>query len=240
MSTPDNSEQGQVEDLADALEQIKLPVEIPEVLTLSNGIKVRCKPFPRMLLRNAISQYQDPEVPVIKFEDGSEEENPNDPDYLAAFEKVHEERLEAAARVTLGYGIAIDEDDLPDGMVGPMDDSWMTDMKKLGVDPGDCSTDFLRRYQWLNLYAIPNEEERTLVFLVAQQATGLVEAEVIRAMRYFQDLGARRARDYRAASSAASRIEDEGSGDRVREGDPVARVRVRGERRGEGVGDSLD
>jgi hypothetical protein len=231
MSTPDKSEDLPDEPLRTSESDLKIPLDIPEVLTLSNGIRIRVKPFPRALLRTALSKFPDPEVPVVEFEDGSSEENPNDPDYLAAWETVHEERLEAAARVTLGNGIVPDLETLPDGIPGPEDDDWIKNVEALGGDVGDISTPFLRMYQWLNLIAIPNEDERTLVFLVAQQAAGLLEREVVTAMRYFQDLGARRARDYRA--NTENEEAGEGSGDRVREGDPVARVGVRREGRGE-------
>ena len=222
---------------AEDLRRVWLPIGDAQELTLSNGIRLRVKPFPRALLRAALSQYPDPEVPVVEFEDGSREENPNDPDYQAAWERVHEERLEAAARVTLGYGIEADLESLPEGYVGPDDDTWIHDMKALGVDPGDISTPFLRRYAWLNLYAIPTDEERALVALVAQQAVGLVEREVVRAMRFFQDLGARRAHSRREAAAPAAG--DTGSGDRVRAGGALAGVRIRGTGRREVEPDPL-
>jgi hypothetical protein len=230
---PEDTEQAQEEDVATSQpENPPLPHELPEILTLSNGIKVRVKRFPRALLRSALSAFPDPEVPTIEFEDGSTEENPNDPDFHAAWEKVHEDRLEAAARVTLGYGLDVDLESLPEDVYGPQDEQWIQDMESIGIDVGDVSSPFKRQFAWLNLYAIPNEEERTLIFLAAQNAAGVIESEVVRAMRFFQDLGARRARDKRTASASAEG--SEGPGDPVREGDPVAGKRVRGKRRRKG------
>ncbi len=201
--------------------------ELPDLVTLTNGIKLKAKAFPRAILRSALQRFPDPEVPVVDFGEDDTEENPNDPDYIKAWEDVHEERLEAAARVVLGYGIEVAE--VPEKMYGPQDDHWIADIEFLGGKVGDVSSPFRKQFEWLNLYAIPNETERTLVFLVAQQAAGVLEREVIAAMKFFQDLGARRTRDYREATGASAR--EARSRDTVRKRGPVVGKRVRGKGR---------
>lgn len=193
-------------------------------ITLSNGIVLRAKSFPRAVLRTALAAVPDPKVPTIHFEDGSDEENPNDPDYLAAWETVHGERLEVAARVILAMGLAIVH--VPPGMYPPESDVWVQDLESVGIT-ADVKTPFRRWTQWLNLYAIPSETERVTVWFIAQRQAGMTEQEVIAAMRYFQDLAVRRTPD---DSSVAPGAGANAVGDRVRSRDTGPSQRVRGAR----------
>jgi hypothetical protein len=116
------SEKAQVKDAA---KRIARGQGESEEVTLSTGVVVRLKPVSSSLveeMRNAIDM---PEVPKVWIEAKErEEENPNDPRYIAAIEETNSKRAEAVFDALCIFGV-----ELVDGL--PEDDSWIKQLRLL-------------------------------------------------------------------------------------------------------------
>jgi hypothetical protein len=96
-----------------------------EIVTLSTGVVVRLSPVSSSLVEEMKAAIPMPAVPVVYIEEKErEEENPNDPRYMAAVEEVHTERADAMFDALVMFGV-----ELPDGL--PEDDTWLRKLKLL-------------------------------------------------------------------------------------------------------------
>lgn len=95
------------------------------LVTLSTGVRVRLHPVSGSLVEDLKAAIPDPPVPVVWIEAKErEEENPNDPRYLAAVEKTRQERGDAVLDALIMFGV-----ELVDGL--PEDDTWLKKLRLL-------------------------------------------------------------------------------------------------------------
>lgn len=103
----------------------------PGLVTLSSGVVLRVRAVSTSLFADLMAEMEGPRPPVVFIESkGREEENPDDPDYLAA-KQAHQARVAKAmsdAVIVLGTEL----ESLPDGFPGPEDPVWNAQMRALG------------------------------------------------------------------------------------------------------------
>ena len=100
-------------------------------ILLASGYWVRIRPVSAHLIDGAQAQIETPKPPVVFIEDkGRSEENPSDPDYLHALERVDIERSLAATDAMILFGVdLIDEDGNPADV--PPDSEWLDKLRFL-------------------------------------------------------------------------------------------------------------
>ena len=101
-----------------AKEIVQREQDIDEIHVLSTGIRVKLSSVSGTLIDDLRAAIEDPPIPVVYIDEKSrEEENPNDPAYLAAVEEANRRRGVAMLDAIMIFGM-----ELVDGM--PKDDVW--------------------------------------------------------------------------------------------------------------------
>lgn len=149
---------------------------------LSNGIVLTCKPIPPLLLQAVVAEFKLPPAPKVFIEEkGREEDNPNDPDYIAQVNQLAEEQDLAINDLLLGIGTSIKY--IPDGYFRPEDEDWITQVefsaglsgKNLRIEREDK----IKRYlHWLRFYALETGADIALAQGMPVQLAGIREGEV--------------------------------------------------------------
>lgn len=182
-----------------------MPPTDPVVLT--NGLRIHAVPVAQWAIRRRIMEIPEPPVPVVEIEGaGRSEENPDDPDWLEAMDKVMNERMELAFRAMIVMGCRVDE--YPEGFPKPDDDEWIDQMVAAGLRR-PAEEDRLWEW-WANVALADTRSDYPTAYGMALAATGILEPEVMRAVEWF------RGRTQRGVDSDPS-AEDTGSG----RGDPL-------------------
>lgn len=163
-------------------------------ITLENGIILRLKPVPPMVLRAASAGVKKPEVPIVLIpEKGRDEPNPNDPQYLADLQQWFANQAEALLTVALILGTAVEF--IPEGMHGADDDEWIAELREAygllagSIPPIHEERGSKARYlDWLHLYAIPSETDIHRLTRLLTSGVALTESEVQAAADSFRRL----------------------------------------------------
>lgn len=147
-----------------------------DVVTLSTGVRVRLHPVSSSLIEDLKSVIPFPEVPVVHIEEKDrDEENPNDPVYLAKVDETNRKRGEAALAGLLEFGV-----ELLDGL--PEDDTWLRKLQRLakknlldltGFDPKD---DFDKEFLYKRYVAVAGDDLRILAPLHGLNPMGVAKA----------------------------------------------------------------
>lgn len=89
------------------------------------GIRAKLQPVPEGVLEDAERRIPDPPVPIVRDEEeGTEYENPNDPNYLRELQEANSKRGIASIEAMCLFGV-----ELLDGL--PEDDIWLKKLKFL-------------------------------------------------------------------------------------------------------------
>lgn len=169
-------------------------------LTLSNGIVFEFIPVSPVLTNSVRAELElrIPPVPRVWLEEkGREEENPNDPDYLAALRR-QEQLNEMALSDALSYaGCKVKF--VPEGYFKPEEDGWLTDPRiEVAVHSGlefDPADPIKRKVVWMRLYAIETYIDARLWDEVQVELMGMREEEVQEALAGFRPVSERGASD---------------------------------------------
>jgi hypothetical protein len=157
---------------------------IPKRITLSNGIVLKVKPMPPMLLNSVANSIPEPEVPKVFLEDkGREEPNPNHPDYLRAVAERNSTISLATINLILFACTEIIE--VPDDVWKLESDDWvpLAKMAKVNFDPKDKTERYLA---WLRCYALQTIDDLNQAQMIPLKLSGITEEEVEEAMETFR------------------------------------------------------
>lgn len=158
--------------------------EIPKEVVLSNGIVLSVKAMPPMLLNSVANSIPEPVVPKVYIEEKDrEEENPNHPSYIKALEDRQTKIGMATNNLILYACTKIKE--LPEGIPGPDDDTWIPLARMSGLDI-DNSDPVQRYVTWLKCVAIENVDDMTKAMQVPIMLAGVSEEEVADVMDSFR------------------------------------------------------
>lgn len=160
------------------------------LFTLSNGIVIRLKPVPPMLMQAVNNSFEAPNPPKIMMEEkGREEENPNDPDYLNTL--VELAKANQLAVENLMYGVGTEFVSAPEGYYGPDDDRWIEQVefasRITGVEltlPREDKT--LRYIFWLKMYAMEHSIDVVILSRIPSELGGIREGEVDEVIESFR------------------------------------------------------
>jgi hypothetical protein len=158
-------------------------IAVPERVKLSNGIELKIRKVPPLLLTRAQEQIAVPKVPESYIEaKGETEENPNHPDYLKAVEEYNNAVNMAALNAMLLTGTSFA--DAPEGIDKPEDSGWAETLDALGI-PVPTSTPG-RYLAWLRYYALEDPMDMLEVMTAVGRVTGIAEADVLKAVEAFR------------------------------------------------------
>lgn len=154
------------------------------LITLSNGIVLRMKPMPPLLLNAIANGIPEPDVPMLFVEeDNRHEANPNDPNYQKA---LNDRLTNISLRIidaTLSVGTELIS--VPDDLVKPEDDSWLN-RAKLAGHAFDKESQEERYLAWLRFYAVETQADLNKINTIPLQLAGLQEAEVEEVINTFR------------------------------------------------------
>ena len=168
-----------------AAKAVKTDGRPPSEYTLVNGIVLKIKAVPPLLVNRAQSLIERPKPPVVFLEEkGREEENPNHPDYIAAVLKYREELSMVSAKICFLIGTSIKT--IPEGWEGPEGETWVANLEIAGIPAGENERE--RYLNWLQCYAMTSEMDITGVLFAVSRASGVTEEEVRAAAESFRSL----------------------------------------------------
>jgi len=155
------------------------------VLTLSSGVRVRIRPVSGWLIDDVMTRIKDPRVPTWYNPDRErEEDNPNDPQYLADMREASGRRIDAMLDTIVLFGM-----ELVDGM--PEDDTWfrkLQRLEKLGhidLSAYDMDDPVDKEFVYKRRFAISNAHD----LLIVRERSSVTEEDVANATNSFPSDG---------------------------------------------------
>lgn len=199
---------------SEAFQKAQAQTNVPSELVLSNGIVLKFRPMPPMLLNSITNSIPVPAVPKVWLEDKQrEEENPNHPAYLQALQD--RQNLITKASMDLIMYACTEVIHVPDNVWGPEDDRWLP-IAKIAMMDFDPSDHAQRVLAWFKCYAIATVEDMTQSQMIPLQLAGITEVEVQEAVETFpgsEERGANTGVSPDEQSSNGHHVWDSGGGD---------------------------
>lgn len=159
------------------------------IITLSNGIRLRVQRVAPLAIREAVLRVEKPRPPMVMVEDkGREEENPQHPDYLRAMEEYEEATGLAAMNVLLLMGTAVES--IPEGLSRPEDDDWVENLEFLEIEV-DRDNPKARYLAWLRYSALTSDQDLAACVGIAREFAGVKEEDVASGIDSFRGRKAR-------------------------------------------------
>ncbi|KKL11431.1 hypothetical protein LCGC14_2545910 [marine sediment metagenome] len=115
---------------------------------------------------------------------GREEENPSDPDYLAALKQWKLDVGMRGLRALIPSGTSLES--VPEGLPGPDDEDYLDLMASMTIDPGVGR--FTRYVQWVLHVACAGVDDIDDLSNALQRRIGVTEEDVAKAQAMFQGL----------------------------------------------------
>jgi hypothetical protein len=139
-----------------ALETAQEIMGAGEIVTLSNGYRVRFKPVSPNTVYTAVSKIEDPPIPMVNHPDGPDRAkvpNPDDPQYLRDLRKKALEREDAVQNVLYIFGMEL-VDPIPE------DSEWIDRLVFAGlVDAEDAeSPTALQKDLWFKKFIVADNQ----------------------------------------------------------------------------------
>lgn len=155
-----------------------------DIVTLSTGIKLRCKAVPQMTMRQVFVSIKKPQPPIIRNEEkGREEPWEGDPAYLQQLEDWEFQLGEVTLNVMLSIGTKVEK--IPKGMYSPESDEWIEPLIASGVQP-KLNSPTARYLSWLRFYAIATAQDLATLSTVLATKSGVTEADAQAALQSFR------------------------------------------------------
>lgn len=179
------------EKVYEIVDQLDAPHTHEELITLANGIVLKPRPVPPLVLARVEKKFKYPPVPQLMDEDkGRIIENPDDPNYLNAIAEVDAEKSMAQLDVIIGLGTEIVS--VPLGMFQVGDDGWLEEVEFFIGEPVPKSGR-ARYLAYLKYYAMSSANDIPNVARLALRKTGIGDVEVENALAGFRSEEVRRA-----------------------------------------------
>lgn len=192
----------------------------PSLFTASNGLRLKLKRVPQLLVLDATKHLRRPRIPMVMDPaKGREMENPNDPDYLDEVRRFVTTQSITALNIYLTLGVTV-LTPLPEGVAPLESDEW-SDMihvvyPELEIPPSGP----MRKLIWLKYHAVPDEDLNRVLSAIALLGGAVREEDVQRAQETFRgdtpwDAAARMVVDPEVGYGAGAGAADPGNGSRV-------------------------
>jgi hypothetical protein len=182
----DPREKNQVDALIRIEDEAEGDAGIPSEFVLENGVRLRIKRVPPLLIQTTGSKLKRPTPPIVYIEEkGREEENPMSPSYLAAVEDYEFELGTLIINTLLMMGTELIE--CPNSFPGPADSGWVEPIEFLlgeGIVPENKPK--VRYLLWLKYVALSTNDEIQDVARAVYRRVGVTEEDVSRAIDKFR------------------------------------------------------
>lgn len=156
-----------------------------DMVKMSTGVVFRVKPPPMFALQALGRKLEQgkPKPPVMWIKEKErQQENPEDPDYKAAL--VEHERQTAEVMYDAVILLCTKVANVPADMVKAEDDSWVEELKILGIGPGQGKKE--RYLAWVKFYAAPSVDDFIALQRAIQRRVGVPEEDVNAAIAAFK------------------------------------------------------
>lgn len=148
------------------------------IFTSERGLRLRLKKVSRMVVVEAGMKIDLPTPPKVWIPEQERfEDNVLDPDYEDELRRAQYNKSIASTSIYLAMGTEIDYP-LPDGIVGPDDDSWSDELDEMGVSVPDKTRRRMRYVFWLRCYALTDTDFTELSKVTAHYSGHLTEEQV--------------------------------------------------------------
>lgn len=157
------------------------------IFITQRGVKLHLQKVNAFLIAEAVGKVKFPDVPVVHIEeDDRDEENPNDPVYIAKLQDANVLRNSTSYNVSIAMGTYCERGWVPDGIDYVDGTKWPELMEYAGVDVPDKR---LARYvAWVKYYVLVDHDElNELVTAILTYGGILQEKEVQEAIETFPD-----------------------------------------------------
>lgn len=157
-------------------------------IVFSSGVVIKFdkRKLPVGHLQRMYSRIQslEPKPPVlVNPEKGRKEPNPDDPDYIEAYQRWAVESFDTIENLALLRGTEIVV--IPDGMVAHDSDEWKEELEILDPD-GKIENEKYRLIQWFNIVAMTGDEDTTAFMAGIARAIGASKEDVRAALNGFR------------------------------------------------------
>ena len=159
--------------------------ETQDTLRLSTGVVLRLRTPSAMVVESSFreAQKKKPKPPRTYIEaKGREEENPSDPDYLAALKQWKLDVGMRGLRALIPSGTTLES--FPDDLPGPDGKDYVDLMASMTLDPG--AGRFTRYVQWVLHVACAGVDDIDKLSNTLQRLIGVSEEDVAKAQSTFQ------------------------------------------------------
>lgn len=160
----------------------------PDEVTLSTGVKLRLKKFPRIIIADSIRAVEDdfggrPKPPIVLIPDkGREEDNPDDPDYKARLERLEALMAQAFADVLIMHGTELKAS--PKTVKTWDDPEWHEALRASRIPVPEYK---LARYTlWVKHVAAAHDEDYAAILGGVARLIGVPEGDVAAAVDSFR------------------------------------------------------
>lgn len=150
------------------------------------GVVLKMRPIQRWILRERLSQIEEPQPPIVFIESkGRDEPNPADPDYVKAVNEFNAEITRTMANLVIALGTTLKT--TPKDMPGPDDEEWIEQFEAAGFTIEQAKT---KRYvQWVKLVAFDGSlEEVGKILATSGRQLGATEEDVASMEESFRGL----------------------------------------------------
>ena len=154
-------------------------------LTLSTGVVLKLRTPSEMVVESSFRALKkdEPKPPRMYIEaKGREEENPSDPDYLAALKQWKVNVGMRGLRALIPSGTTLES--VPEGLPGPDDEDYLDLMASMTIDPGVGR--FTRYVQWVLHVACAGVDDIDSLTKTLERLVGVTEEDVAKAQAMFQ------------------------------------------------------
>lgn len=146
----------------------------------ASGLLLELRKVSRFVVLGVGKQIPMPKVPTMYIEDkGRVEENPNDPDYLAAVRDASNERGLFVISTIIALGTRIKFK--PEDMEGPEEDDWLDTLEGLSIVDVPRNNQRLRYSAWLRYVGLPDNVEFDKLTTQVLRYSGLTPEEDVQA-----------------------------------------------------------
>jgi hypothetical protein len=154
------------------------------LLRLSTNVVLKPVRVPNMIFPEVMRRYARPRPPRVMIADlGREEENPNDPTYLAQLEAYNSELGMAMVDTMIVMGTELVS--APKDFPKPAEARWADKLKAAGFT---ITSEPIQRYlMWVKYIAAPSDEDIQLIMEGVGRLSGVSEKDVSEAIDTFRD-----------------------------------------------------
>lgn len=158
----------------------------PSIFVASNGLRLRLRKVPRMLIIDASKRLKPPTVPKTWDDDKQREiENPADPEYRAAVTEFQLQMGLLTMNVYFTLGTSVIEP-VPADII-PLDSSEWVEMVRMLFPEADIpDTGPRRRLAWMKYHAMPDEDHIGLLSALARLGGQVAEEDATKAQESFR------------------------------------------------------